>query len=265
VINPQPPDHLISKTLSKGIDVLEVFLAADGGPLGLTEASRTLGFDKMTTHRLLVTLAMRGLLSYDPRTEKYTLSLRLVQYGAAAQRALPVVDLAAPVLEQLRDLTGETAALALPEGADRVYAAASLSAQPVRWAVAPGHRVPLYRGASSGYIFAAECPDEKIRALIAARAFEAHGYQPEDEEVMEAIREARELGSCTYVHPSIELASISFAVRAAVGKTVAAIAVAGPTGRWGPQRMRDFRERIAAPVAELERKLRYQAPAVPIG
>jgi DNA-binding IclR family transcriptional regulator len=261
MMNSRPADHLISKTLSKGIDVLEVFLAAGGGPLGLTEVSRTLGFDKMTTHRLLVTLAMRGLLSYDPRAEKYALSLRLVQYGAAAQRALPVVDLAAPFLEQLRDLTGETAALAVPDGADRVYAAAALSGQPVRWVVVPGQRAPLYRGASSGYIFAAERPDQKIRALVAARAFEAHGYQPEDGEVMEAIREARQLGSCTYVHPGIELASISFAIRGAAGKIVAAVAVAGPTGRWGRQRMLEFRDRMAEPVAELEQKLRHQTSA----
>src|SRR5438132_4149466 len=127
------PYPIPAQTILKGIEILDVFVAAGGEPLGLTEVSRRIGLNRMSTHRALVALASRNLLRHDPKLEKYTLGLRLVEYGYAAQRSLAIVDLATPTLRQLRDLSGESAALVLRDGDYGVIAATALSAEPVRW------------------------------------------------------------------------------------------------------------------------------------
>src|SRR5688572_23519582 len=159
-----------AKTMLKGIDILDVFVAARGRPLGLTEVSRLSGINKRSTHRLLVALASRGLLSYDSALEKYRLGLRLAEYGFAAQQASPLVEMATPVLGQLRDLTGETATIALREGDTRVYGAAALSPQPLRWVPGIGQSYPLYLGAV-GIVFASERSDAEVYAMLQQGGF----------------------------------------------------------------------------------------------
>jgi DNA-binding IclR family transcriptional regulator len=253
-----------AKTMLKGIDILDIFLDGDGGPFGLTEVSQRSGINKKSAHRLLRALAGRGLLSFDAQSGKYTLGRRLIELGFAAQRVTPIVALAAPVLDQLRDLSGESAALVLPDAAHRLYGAVSLSGQPVRWVVDAGRRHPLYVG-SSGILFASERGDEEVRSVLGAGGFDAFGYPHPEEEVMAAVREARQTGSVILVHGGNELASISFAVRDAAGRLAAAVVVGGPPSRWTVARMRELRPRMKELVRELERRLGYRPQVVRAG
>jgi DNA-binding IclR family transcriptional regulator len=253
-------DAIAAKTMLKGIDILDLFLSDDGGPYGLTEVSLRSGINKKSAHRLLRSLTLRGLLRFDPQSEKYSLGLRLVEFGHAAQRTTPIIPLATPVLERLRDLSGESAGLILPDGRHRIYGAVSLSDQPVRWVIDAGRRHPLYVG-SAGIVFASRLPDAQIAEILRAGGFDAFGYAHPEAEVMAAVREARALGSAIFVHGGNELAAISYAVLDAAEQLVAAIVVGGPASRWTRERMEGLRAEMAAIVAELAERLGYRRPA----
>lgn len=246
-----------AKTMLKGIDILDVFVAAAGRPLGLTEISRRSGINKKSTHRLLLALASRGLLRYDAAIEKYRLGLRLAEYGFAAQRASPLVEMVTPVLGQLRDLTGETATIALREGDVRVYGAAALSPQSLRWVPGIGQSYPLYLGAV-GIVFASERSDAEVQAMLDHGGFFAAEFPIEhtalERAVMQGVQEMRRTGNAIYVPEGAELGAIAFALHTPNRQILAAIVVAGPKDRFSRERITLLRDRLARLVGELERQ-----------
>ena len=101
--------------LDKACDVLDAVSAAPGG-IGQTELAVRLGLSRTTLYRILAALVDRGLIRQDPIRRVYAVGFRLLEM---AQGACSVPDLpaaAAPELRALRDLTGETAYLAVLEG-----------------------------------------------------------------------------------------------------------------------------------------------------
>ena len=69
-----------SKTVTKAIDILEVFLRSDA-TLNITEVSRLTGLNTATAYRLVSTLIERGYLSHNQRKGIYTLGLKLLDYN----------------------------------------------------------------------------------------------------------------------------------------------------------------------------------------
>jgi DNA-binding IclR family transcriptional regulator len=244
----------------KGIELLSLFLEAGGGPLGLTEVSRLAGLNRMSAHRLLQALLIGGLLDYDPELEKYRLGLRLVELGYAARRVLPIVGLAMPVLERLRDLTGETAILLIRDGDSIVTVAAAFSRQEVRWVREVGMRQAFGRGMSS-LIFLTEQPDEETERRIVPGAYDGYWDFLSKDEVMALLREARETGKLSVVVRPRSVTILSFGVRGAGGSLVAAIAIGGPDSRWTRERIAAMWADLQPEVEELERRLGYRAPA----
>jgi DNA-binding IclR family transcriptional regulator len=249
------PYPAAAQTILRGIDILDAFVAAGGKPMGMTEVGRRVGLNRMSAHRALVALAARNLLYYDPQLEKYTLGLRLVEYGYAAQHALPIVALATPILERLRDLSGESVALVLRDGEYGVIAATALSAEPLRWVPEVGQTHPGIVGVTD-LVSWAELPDEQIRARLGDRRFyDRNAADVGEDELMGQIAEVRTTGSAMLTRSASGLAAIAFPVRGAGTRMLAAIAVSGPSNRWTRKRMVALRPEMSACVSELERKL----------
>jgi DNA-binding IclR family transcriptional regulator len=252
-ISAVPPTSML-----RAIDVLEAFLAAGGGPLGLSEVSRRSGASKLSTHRLLVALAARGLLAFDPQTRKYTLGLRLVEFAYAAQQAVPLVALARPVLDRLRDLSGETVVLMVRDGDYRVNAAISPTLQPVGWITdAIGKRNPLYQGAT-GIVLLSELSDAEVRARIHQGGFDIYGAPHPEAEILDAVREVRALGSAVLVHGGGEMGTIAFPVRSSSRQILAVIGISGPGYRWDRARIEPLRPELKRIVRDLEGALGYR-------
>jgi DNA-binding IclR family transcriptional regulator len=247
-----------AQTILRGIDILDAFVAAGGKPMGMTEVSRRVGLNRMSAHRALVALAARNLLYYDPQLEKYTLGLRLVEYGYAAQHALPIVALAAPTLERLRDLSGESVALVLRDGDYGVIAAAALSTEPLRWVPEVGQTHPGIVGVTD-LVFWADLPDEEVRARLGdSRFYDRSATDVSEDELNAQLAQVRTTGSAILTRPANGLAAIAFPVRSAGTRLLAAIAVSGPINRLTRKRMVALRPEMSASVAELERKLGHR-------
>src|SRR5258708_33863268 len=84
--------------------------------LGVAELSRRLGIAKSTAHRIVTTLAAKGIVQQVPETRNYRLGLRLHELGELVASRNQLRDHALPLLEALRAQTGETVHLAVPEG-----------------------------------------------------------------------------------------------------------------------------------------------------
>jgi IclR family transcriptional regulator, KDG regulon repressor len=123
-----------------------LLLALGSAPDGasLARLSRETGLHKSTACRLLATLATSGLVRQVPPDDRYLLGTALPALGDAARAQLLDGHLVHGVLRWLRDQTGETVHLAIPDRFELVYLDKVESGQSLQVASRVGARAPLY-------------------------------------------------------------------------------------------------------------------------
>lgn len=209
-----------------GVGVLDktvrILGALEAGPLDLTGLSIATRLPRATAHRLAAALCAHRILDRDG-SGRFVLGGRLVALGrAAAARPEPsLVERAGPVLERLRDETGESVQLYVRSGDTRVCVAALESLHSLRTIVALGAVLPMDRGSAAKVL----------------------GDRPEVRSCgfAESVEE-RERG----------VASVSAPVRDSSGEVVAAVSVSGPVERTSRQPGRRYAGAVMAAAAALE-------------
>ncbi len=93
-----------------------LLLLGQRGQIRVSEASVELGTAVSTAHRLLAMLSHHGFVRQDPASKVYAAGPVLVRLGLKAVQSLDLRTLAHEHLVRLRDETGETVHLAVPEG-----------------------------------------------------------------------------------------------------------------------------------------------------
>jgi len=192
--------------LDKAVRVLD---ALEQGPAALAELVTRTGLSRATAHRLAVALEVHRLVARDPEG-RFLLGPRV----AVTE---PLVTAAGPVLEALRDETGESAFLYVRTGtgARRCIAAAE-RASGLRDTVPVGAMLPMTAGSAAHVFLAASGEAPPPGAAFGARELAAVTRNGFATSVAE-----REAG----------LASVSAPVRDASGAAIAAISVSGPVER----------------------------------
>ncbi|MFJ2031916.1 IclR family transcriptional regulator [Streptosporangium sp. NPDC087985] len=207
---------------SSGVGVLDkavlVLNALEAGPASLAQLVQATGLARPTAHRLAVALEHHRIVSRDTQG-RFVLGPRLSELSTAAgeDRLLAV---AAPVLAQLRDMTGESAQLYRRQGDERVCVAAAERSSGLRDTVPVGSALPMLAGSAAQILLAWEEPDRLHRGLRGARFTAATLASVRRRGWAHSVGE-REQG----------VASVSAPIRGAAGKVVAAVSVSGPIER----------------------------------
>lgn len=152
---PTPEEAAAPGSLDRALRI--VFAIADGNApdVGVSELSRSLGMPKAAVHRILKTFTAHGFLSFDERSRRYQFGPGALAVGLAAVRNLDVPVVARPYLERMVASSGETATLSVLQGSERIYVDQVLSPQEVRLSAVLGRPYPLYAGAASKVLLAA--------------------------------------------------------------------------------------------------------------
>ncbi|MEY2416849.1 MAG: hypothetical protein QOH53_2183 [Ilumatobacteraceae bacterium] len=185
--------------IDKGVVILSALART---PLDLAGLQDVTGLPRATAHRLAVALELHGLVRRDPQG-RFCLGFELIRLGRAAEDQFPLADLARPILTSLRDATGESVQLYVPEGDSRRCVVSLESTHGLRWIVPQGALLPMDRG-SAGRVL-------------------------QGDESAESVEE-REPG----------VASVSAAVRDRRGHIVAAVSLSGPLERLSRQPAQRF-------------------------
>jgi len=213
--------------------LLEV--VAQHQPVGVSDLARTTGIDKSAAHRLAVTLHAAGWLDRtgDGRWRVAPHLIHLVRRASEAS----LVAMMRPVLEQLRDDTGETVMLVAIEH-DRLIVLDMVESRHALRVSPSGPYLPL-RHSSAARAVAAHLPPEELAALreLDASIDEAtlsevrrRGWAINDREIVD---DARVVGA---------------AVRPAQGPPLGAVIIAGPTSRVSLDDMGRIGEHLAMTV-----------------
>lgn len=129
-------------TVDRAIDVL-LHLHEAGEPRGVTAIARALGAPKSNVHRIVGTLARRGLLERDSGG-RYRPGVRLLALGLGVLEREPVVALARPVLEEEARVLGETVFLTAPRAGRMVVLDKAEGSGFLRAAPRIGDEIPLH-------------------------------------------------------------------------------------------------------------------------
>ena len=213
--------------------VLEV--VAECQPVGVSDIARTTGIDKSAAHRLAVTLHAAGWLE-KTADGRWRIAPGLVELARRAGGSSLVASMR-PLLERLRDDTGETVILvAIEHDRLRVLDMAE-SRHALRISPSTSH-LPLPHSSAARAI-AAYLPPAQLAALREIDAsideqtltdVRRRGWAINDREI---VGDARVVGT---------------AVRDGGGLPIAAVIIAAPTSRVGLDDMQRIGEHLAATV-----------------
>jgi DNA-binding IclR family transcriptional regulator len=216
--------------LDKAVRVLD---ALEDGPAALAELVARTGLPRATAHRLAVALEVHALVARDAEG-RFRLGPRIAVSN-------PLVAAAGPVLEALRDETGESAALYVRTGTgSRRCIASADRASGLRDTVPVGAVLPMTAGSAAQVFLAATGEPLPTGAAFGARELAAvtrYGYGASVAE--------REPG----------LASVSAPVHNGEGVTIAAISVSGPVERLTRTPGKRFGAAVIAAAVKLEQSL----------
>lgn len=222
--------------LDKAVAVLGAVQAGASTLASLTERT---GLSRATTHRLAVALEVHRLLRRDAGG-RWRLGPRLDELAATTSGDL-LLQRAQPVLERLRDGTGESAQLYRREGSGRRCIAAAERDSGLRDTVPVGTVLPMTAG-SAAQVLLAWSPDDHV---VPSSVFGPR-----------ALAEARRRG---WAHSVAEreqgVASVSAPVRGPDSSVVAAVSVSGPLERLTRSPGRLHGAAVLAAAAELTRAL----------
>lgn len=147
--------------IEKAIDLL-FYLHATGGARGVSEIGRALGVPKSSAHRLLASLARRGLVEQDDKG-RYRPGIALLALGLGALEREPLAAAARPILERESEATGETAFLTVARRGRIFVLDKSEGASFLRVAPSIGVEVPVHATAV-GRLHLAFAPDSVVLA-----------------------------------------------------------------------------------------------------
>jgi len=134
----------ISGTVSKALDILDLFPDTGGGLTVMRIADAT-GIHKSTVTRLCATLEGRGYLRRDA-LGGYHIGRAIGKLAGLYGDHFRLEDALRPVLQRLRDRTGESASFYVIEGASRLCLFRENSRHQIRHVVDEGARLPLKKG-----------------------------------------------------------------------------------------------------------------------
>jgi len=227
----------MSSTLLRALTILDLLTGKPHG-MRLSDIATQADLPKSAVHRTLAHLCAAGYVKQDPVHGQYLLGLCMVSRAVRHLANLPLVDVAAPLLDELAAESGELVRLSVADGDTLSWVANRQGARfGLRYDPFPGREIRLVR-ASSGLAWLSGLERDRAVALIEAQGFDnLDGYGPRGpstrQAALAALAEVSELGY-SYTDSTFELGTVAVAVpiREPGRDAVGALSIAGPSVRF---------------------------------
>lgn len=239
--------------LGAAMNVL-AYLSDNVGPVGVRALSQALDMSVGRSHRILQALLRQQLVIQDAERGGYRISLKVVELAGKVLRQFDVRAAALPILRSVRDKTGESSALMVREGTDRVCLMSVESEQTLRIVILVGARGPLYCGAS-GRVLLAFQPTSVFDEVVSA------GLKPltsntitDPSQLLAKVKAIRREGfAISHGERQADVSSLAVPVYRNGGEVIAALAFFGPSSRCSDRRLRQFVPLLRRSASEITR------------
>ncbi len=218
------------KTAVRTLEAFEAFGRIQK-PLTLSELARAIGVPLSSCHGLIATLRNRGYVYSVGNNRQVYPTRRILDVAEAIVRNDPLLETAVPVLNRLRDDTGETVILGTREGDAVVYLEVIEGLHTIRYSAKPGEMKPLHSSAI-GKAMLASLDEANMAKTISRIALERiTGLTLTDENSLRRdLEKGRRMG--VFVTRGENVADVmGMASPTTPGGQPLAVALAGPIGR----------------------------------
>ncbi|MBL0923629.1 MAG: helix-turn-helix domain-containing protein [Sphingomonadaceae bacterium] len=231
-----PMSQDLVKSAVRTLDILEVF-ASERKPMTASQLGQMLGYPKSSMSGLLKSLVAQGYLASVGRELEYFPTLKLARLGDWIPAALLGSEAVIPLLQQLRNETGETVTLTIASDLHMRCVHAIIGTHPISLQVEEGISFPMM-GTAIGTMYLAASNDATVEELF-ERWTKHHPGQPEPgfDAIRSAIAECRETGfSCAFDAVLPDTGAIATSLRTPEGTEPLIVAVAGLNRRISENR-----------------------------
>lgn len=252
-------DSAILSSVTNAVRVLKSFTTRQRS-FGVSELARKLDLSTSTTHRLLATLAAEHLVEQHPHTGKYQLGLAVYDLMAATTEGFDLTEAILPPMTVLRHRTGETVHVAVLDGREVVYVERLESPHFLRMFMDVGRRNDAHCTGTGKALLAHLDPATLDRTLC---GWEMRRHTADTITDPDALRaELAAVNRQGFGHNIREsqtgAVSVGAPIRDASGSVVAAMSVAGPTGRMEPE-LASMTHAVVEAAAVASRRLGFRA------
>jgi IclR family acetate operon transcriptional repressor len=245
------PDGTV-QSLSRALALLEVLAEDDAGYRLVDLAERT-GLSTSTAHRLLTTLEQKRFVQFDVGRSLWHIGVQCFTVGAAFGRRRDIAQLALPIMQRLRDASGETVNLGLADSGHVMLLAQAQSREPIAAICRPGGRSPMACTALGRAILSAmnePAVTEIVQHQGLPRLTPNSIARPTH--LREVLAEARQTGYAVDDQSnSLGLRCIAAVIRNEFSAPIAAVSVAGPTFRITLPRIAELGAAVSAAAREI--------------
>ena len=240
------------QSVDRALSIIET-LAEDDEGYRLSDLAIRIGLSTSTVHRLLLTLESRRFVQFDRTELKWHVGARAFTVGATFARRRNFSAQAVPYLRKLRDLTRETANLAVVDDEFIVVLTRMESREIMRSLTKVGGRVAMV-ASGVGKAVLATYSDEDVSAIIRhhgmPRMTEKSIVRPSD--LFKELAKVRRDGyAIDDEEACMGLRCIASVVYNDCSEPLAAISVSGMTGRLTDERLPMLGQTVREVAAEL--------------
>ena len=245
--------------LHKVTQILDCFSIEAPDPT-LQEITRRTGLPSSTCQRLVQNMVREGFLDRDG--DRYRIGIGLVRWATPGTLGLDVVRLVRPVLQQLRDDTGESACFYVRDGAYRTIVAVAETRHVVMRPFMVGQVMPMHAGAA-GKVFLAFDPEAR-GAIVESPLTKFTPTTPGNlADLDRQAEETRKHGfASAFGERHSDVGSISAPVFDHAGQLAGALGLGFPTQRVGPADVGTLGPIVAKAARSASEALGYTGPFI---
>lgn len=220
-------------------------MASASGPLGISELSRQLEIGKNNIFRILSALESKGWVEQNSETKKYGLTGAMASIAFKALSQLDIQKVSLPYLEELQNATGETSALCIRVGMERMFTHCIPSTHPLRHYIPIGRRSKLWLGSGGKAILAFMAEDEIETVLnelsSSSDAVLVTGQVVTASSLREELARIRKQGfSVAGGERTAGVLGVSAPIFNHIQQVVASISISGPISRFDMEKAHHF-------------------------
>lgn len=245
------PESNRIQSLDRALEILKVL--ADGDGLSLTEVAEASSQAPATVYRVLTTFQLHQMVAFQKDRQLWHVGQEAFRIGSAFLKRADVVERARPVMRELMLDTGETANLAIADGAEVVFLSQVESHEHIRAFFRPGTRGPIH-ASGIGKALMAYFPETTIERMLSRHEMEAFTSKTltSREAILDDLAAIRRRG---WAVDDEERTSGMRCIAAPIFNThseaVAGISISGPTVRLPDNETEQLGERVLAAADQI--------------
>ena len=222
----------IIQSIDRALQVLELF-SLEKPEWGVTEISKALNIYKSNVYNILTTLAEKGFVKKDSKTEKYKLGIKFFELGSVVIKNMDLRKIAYPYIEILSKEFNETVHLGVLDKGRVVSIEREESDKSLCSHIEIGKRTPLYCTAVGKAIMAYLSKDE-VDLIVKEKGLEKYTKNTitDKEDLEKELKKIQEQG---YAVDNMEheegVRCVAGSIRDHTGEVIASMSISGPAFR----------------------------------